>query len=551
MSTDQTLNSLFAEHLPDIIKNIRFYQETIFSQGWDSPAVADLYHLTHKLVGSSGVLGYQQISLAAKVIEEKIDPENGQFSETLTKEAFDGYINALLEAIQTDQSVLRELYKPVSKPQMGNVERASKLIYLFEDDAIQAFDLVGQIENYGYRVKVFDNLDLVEDVVRQRKPAAILMGIDFPEGRMAGPNKVADLRARGDFQIPVIFLSTSDHFSLRLSAVRAGGQAYFIKPVDIISLIDVLDRLTHSDQEEPYRILLIEDSKFQAVYYAQILENEGMKTMICTQPAKVLDIMSEFNPDLILLDMYMPDCSGMELANLVRQVERFVSIPIVYLSAEQDIDIQLRAMSHGGDDFLSKPIKPDHLFAAVKTRIIRYRKLRSFMLRDGLTGLLNHTTINEYLEQELARAQRQKTPLSFVMIDLDLFKQVNDNYGHPAGDRVLKSLSRLLKQRLRRADVVGRYGGEEFALILPDTPGDNARYVLEDIRRRFNKITHLAGDQFFSVSFSAGIASYPEYTTANDLKEAADQALYQSKHAGRDCVSLIRPALPEIYKAEK
>jgi PleD family two-component response regulator len=86
-----------------------------------------------------------------------------------------------------------------------------------------------------------------------------------------------------------------------------------------------------------------------------------MKTMICTQPAKVLDIMSEFNPDLILLDMYMPDCSGMELANLVRQVERFVSIPIVYLSAEQDIDIQLRAMSHGGDDFLSKPIKPDHL----------------------------------------------------------------------------------------------------------------------------------------------------------------------------------------------
>jgi diguanylate cyclase (GGDEF)-like protein len=99
--------------------------------------------------------------------------------------------------------------------------------------------------------------------------------------------------------------------------------------------------------------------------------------------------------------------------------------------------------------------------------------------------------------------------------------------------------------------VVGRYGGEEFALILPDTPGDNARYVLEDIRRRFNKITHLAGDQFFSVSFSAGIASYPEYTTANDLKEAADQALYQSKHAGRDCVSLIRPALPEIYKAEK
>ncbi len=541
MRTEQTLNALFVEHLPDIIKNIRFYQEAIFTQGWDSPAVADLYHLTHKLVGSSGVLGYQQISQTAKVIEEKIDPENGCLAQSLSKEAFTGYINDLLEAIQTDQSTQRELLKPAGKSQMGNVERASKLIYLFEDDLIQAVDLVGQIENYGYRVKVFDTLELVEAVVRQREPAAILMGIDFPEGRMAGPKKVAALREGGDFEIPVIFLSTSDHFSLRLSAVRAGGQAYFIKPVDIIALIDVLDRLTHSDQEEAYRILLIEDSKLQAAYYARILENEGMKTMICNQPAKVLEIMSEFNPDLILLDMYMPDCSGMELANLVRQVERFVSIPIVYLSAEQDMDLQLQAMSHGGDDFLSKPIKPDHLFAAVKTRIIRYRKLRSFMLRDGLTGLLNHTTINEYLEQELARAQRQKSELSFVMIDLDQFKLVNDTYGHPAGDRVLKSLSRLLKQRLRRADVVGRYGGEEFALILPDTGGENARYVLEDIRRRFNKITHLAGDQHFSVSFSAGIASYPQYASANDLKEAADQALYQSKHAGRDRVSLMKP----------
>jgi diguanylate cyclase (GGDEF)-like protein len=541
MSTAQTLNELFAEHLPDIIKNIQFYQETIFTQGWDSPAVADLYHLTHKLVGSSGVLGYQQISLTAKNIEEKIDPENGRFVERLTKETFSGYINDLLEAIQTDQSIQREQLKPGSKPQAGNVERASKLIYLFEDDAIQAFDLVGQIENYGYRVKVFDNLDLVEDVVRQRKPAAILMGIDFPEGRMAGPNKVAALKSQDCFDIPVIFLSTSDHFSLRLSVVRAGGQAYIIKPVDIIALIDVLDRLTHADQYEAYRILLIEDSELQAAYYARILEKEGMQTMICSQPSKVLDIMTEFNPDLILLDMYMPDCSGMELANLVRQVERFVSIPIVFLSAEQDMDLQLRAMSHGGDDFLSKPIKPDHLFAAVKTRIIRYRKLRSFMLRDGLTGLLNHTTINEYLEKELARAQRQETPLSFVMIDLDQFKQVNDTYGHPAGDRVLKSLSRLLRQRLRRADVIGRYGGEEFALILPDTGGENARFVLEDIRRRFNRINHTAGDQHFSVSLSAGIASFPDYGSANDLKEAADQALYQSKHAGRDRVSLIKP----------
>lgn len=540
MSEEKTLNSLFYERLPGVVKTIKSCRDDIVAEGWDSQAVSELYHIVHKLVGSSGVLGYEQISQQARLIEEKIDPQNGRFSNLFTLQEFETRINALLEAIKNDQSNQIEVAKPLIKKTNG-VERAGKLIYLVEDDAIQAYDLVGQIENYGYRVKVLESLDLVQNAVRQRKPAAVLIGVDFPEGRMAGPNKVNELREQMEFDIPVIFLSTSDHFSSRLSAVRAGGQSYFIKPVDIIALIDVLDRLTHSDQQEDYRILLVEDSKFQAAYYAQILENEGMQARICTQPSQVLDVMADFNPDLILLDMYMPDCSGMELANLVRQVERFVSIPIVYLSAERDIDVQLRAMSQGGDDFLSKPIKPDHLIAAVKARVIRYRKLRSFMLRDGLTGLLNHTTINEYLDQELARAKRQNTPLSFIMIDIDNFKQVNDTYGHPAGDRVLKSLSRLLRQRLRRADVIGRYGGEEFALILPDTPGENARYVMEDIRRRFNKILHMAGDQHFTVTFSSGIAAYPGFGTTTDIKEAADQALYQGKRNGKDCVIYAKP----------
>ena len=263
MSADQTLNSLFTERLPEIIKNIKAYNAQIVAQGWDSPAVADLYHVVHKLVGSSGTLGYQQISMMARVIEEKIDPEAGQLSEQLSVADFQTHIEALLEAIETDQSIQKEILKPGGKPPMGNLDRAGKLIYLFEDDAIQAFDLVGQIENYGYRVKVFDALREINDAIKQRKPAAILMGIDFPEGRMAGPKKVSELRAAGEFDIPVVFLSTSDHFSLRLSAVRAGGQAYFIKPVDIIALIDTLDRLTNAELEEPYRIFLIEASNFR------------------------------------------------------------------------------------------------------------------------------------------------------------------------------------------------------------------------------------------------------------------------------------------------
>ena len=185
-------------------------------------------------------------------------------------------------------------------------------------------------------------------------------------------------------------------------------------------------------------------------------------------------------------------CNGMELAEVIRQLDAFVGIPIVFLSAESDLDKQLFAMGLGADDFLTKPIQPQHLISSVTNRISRSLILRSFMVRDSLTGLLNHTAIKDQLAREVAQTKRRVAPLAFAMVDIDHFKQVNDTYGHPAGDRVIKSLSRLLKQRLREADMVGRYGGEEFAVILSNTDGATAVKVLDSIRKDFSQLRHLA-----------------------------------------------------------
>jgi diguanylate cyclase (GGDEF)-like protein len=213
----------------------------------------------------------------------------------------------------------------------------------------------------------------------------------------------------------------------------------------------------------------------------------------------------------------------------------------VFLSAETNRDMQLEAMRLGGDDFMTKPIKSDHLISAVINRVKRSRTLRAFMVRDSLTGLYNHTTTKGQLEIELARAQRHQSALALAIIDIDHFKSVNDTYGHPTGDRVLKSLSRLLRERLRKTDIIGRYGGEEFAVVLVGTDGATAVGVLDEIREGLARIRQQAGGEEFTVTFSCGIACFSHYPDGPRLTDAADRALYAAKRGGRNRVMLARP----------
>jgi diguanylate cyclase (GGDEF)-like protein len=135
---------------------------------------------------------------------------------------------------------------------------------------------------------------------------------------------------------------------------------------------------------------------------------------------------------------------------------------------------------------------------------------------------------------EIARAKRNHSSLAYAMIDIDHFKRVNDTYGHPTGDGVLKSLARLLQQRLRKTDVIGRYGGEEFAVILPEAEPLQAKQCLDEIRTRFSQIRQQSGNEEFAVTFSAGIAAYPTCGEARGLNDSADRALYLAKQNGRN-----------------
>ena len=398
-------------------------------------------------------------------------------------------------------------------------------------------EIASQLGYFGHVPRLVQQIERLWEPEQLAKSFGVL--IDCDAARELNEAQYAALR-RLARQVPVITISSDGAIDQRLWSVRMGCQAFFTRPLNMSSLLDSLDRITVPPKADAGKVLIVDDSPSTAAFYAATLQQAGLVCEVVTDPLKTLDALEEQQPELLLLDMHMPGASGEELAKVIRQQDAFLSTPIVFLSAEGDKDRQREAMSLGGDEFLQKPIEPQHLISAVKSRIIRYRALRALMVRDSLTGLLNHTNFKERLRNEVARAKRQGKPLAVALIDIDHFKQVNDTYGHPVGDQVIKNLARLLKQRLRGADLIGRYGGEEFAVALPDTTLEGAIKALDNIRTSFEAIEQRAGPRSFQVTLSAGAAAFPDGHDAEGLIKQADEALYGAKRGGRNRVEAWR-----------
>lgn len=350
---------------------------------------------------------------------------------------------------------------------------------------------------------------------------------------------LAQLRERRPLA-QIICMGVPEDFIALDQALRSGADHCLTQGTPLQRVVGQVLERNNSAEQDPYRVLVVEDSRTAARVICRSLEENGIATRVLHDPSQSLGAIRQFQPDLILMDMYMPRCTGVEAARVIRQHDEFLSVPIVYLSGETDIALQVDALRLGGDHFLTKPFNPVVMNAVVKSKIDRYRALRRSMLNDSLTGLLNHISTKQALASALEVSQQGGDSVAVAMLDIDHFKSVNDTHGHPVGDQVIRSLAWLLKQRLRRSDIVGRYGGEEFVLGLVGVPPQTAKEILDRIREDFSRISFGVPGGDFRVTFSAGVAIClnGQPTCLELLLEAADGALYEAKHQGRNQVQL-------------
>ncbi len=535
----KVLSDSYAAQLPEKLRQLELAWNALPQSGWNEDPFSKFFRMVHGFTGAGRTFGFSALSESARKLEDHLKLIGE--AKALQQEQR-AQIEHLLDGLKQAAShrdgmfAAKSEWSPVTP--IRHEPFVSRHVFVVEDDQALANELKVQLSYFDYEVDVFNTLNDFRTAMQHNPNVVILMDINFSEDDRGGLHVMDELQQGRDVLIPVIFLSSHNELDVRLDAVRVGGLAYLQKPANIGALVDTLDSITSSQSPAAFRVLIVDDAVHLTNFYTTVLEQAGMSVQVVNNPLEVMKPLLEFAPDLILMDIYMPECNGMELAAVIRQLDTFVGIPIVFLSAESNLDKQLVALGLGGDDFLTKPIEAQHLVAAVTNRIKRSLVLRSFMVRDSLTGLLNHTSIKDQLSHEMARARRQGKLLSFAMIDIDHFKAVNDTYGHPVGDRVIKSIARLLKQRLRENDLVGRYGGEEFAVILVDTDAQSAMKILDTIRHDFSLLRHVTDEQEFYTTFSCGVADISNFSDASKLTGAADKALYKAKHAGRNRVML-------------
>ncbi len=434
--------------------------------------------------------------------------------------------------------------------QHGGFERrplaARPLVYLFDRDTGCGSNLTLQVSQNGYEVRAFYELDTLGLACKQQLPAAIIADAFFHEGGMDALETISHLAACKQSKIPTLFISSRGDYASRYRAWGAGGDAYLMKPVNVPALVGKLDELTQSSDLEPYRVLIVDDDIMVSHYNAQLLQQAGMVTHTIHHANQIMKGLMEFHPDLVLLDLYLEECNGFDVAELIRQEEAFVNVPIFFLSGEKSREIQLQALDVGADDFLVKPVDRDWLVSVVRSRIKRGRALGSRLKymgrRDSVTGLYNRS----YFVRRLEGLMMDPPPgaLGLIHIRIDYFSELRGILGVAGSERMMADAARLVTLTTTLEDLVARVDDHSFMILTNRKHWEHFVNLAELLHKKLTEYRIAGSEHGLSISATIAVGLCKKQQAAMIITEV-EESCSEAAKAGGNRVQLA-PSLAAI-----
>jgi diguanylate cyclase (GGDEF)-like protein len=414
---------------------------------------------------------------------------------------------------------------PVAVPK-GPLQR----IYHLTNSSPLAVELDQRLETLGYELELLDSSAELKEILAALAPDAVIVDAAFlTELEDLGPT-LRSVRERSGARARLLMLSDEDSVPARLAARRAGSNALLIRPQGAEEVVAKLQELLAGNaDDDKYRILVVEDDRSQALFAESILRNAGMEALVVTEAFEVLESMQRFKPDLVLMDLYMPQCDGTELTALIREREEFLNTPIVFLSGESDQDKHYEALSVGGDDFLSKPIRPKYLIASVNNRVQRARALRQRSVsrdpRDPTTGLYHRGYLLDRVNEILGADNVRERPGGVLFLEIDGVPTLRERLGLSGVEQLIGEAAAFLATQLDGDELASRYGDGSLVVLSPDRDETTLEGRATYLRGRLAARAFNVAGQPLRIRLSIGVCAWRHgFSDAGALLNAAERA---------------------------